>query len=172
MARGKSTPAQTFAGIFAVWVHPGTEPELRATAERKMDAWLKRNGKTRADIPEILAQAARDKAAQAPPPPPSDPRDAQPHPFEDPKFTPVGLVHGIISKYLFMPEHIATVYSLWICFTHVYTHFRIAPRVALVSKLPDSGKTTALDVARCLVLRPNPEALSTGAATAEFLDEG
>jgi hypothetical protein len=81
-------------------------------------------------------------------------------------------VHGITSKYLFMPEHIATVYSLWVCFTHVYTQFRIAPRVALVSKLPDSGKTTALDVARCLVLRPNPEALSTGAATAEFLDEG
>jgi hypothetical protein len=171
----KLTPEQRFAAIFARFSR-GSTPEERAAAEKAMDKWLKQRGKDRGDIPKLLAQAVADdvadEAAKAPPPPPSDPRDAQPHPFEDPKFTPVGLVHGIISKYLFMPEHIATVYSLWICFTHVYTQFRIAPRLAFVSKLPDSGKTTALDVGRCLVLRPNPEALSTGAATIEFLDEG
>jgi hypothetical protein len=50
----KTTPAQQFKKIFETWNHPGTEPELKATAERKMDAWLKRHGKTRADIPELL----------------------------------------------------------------------------------------------------------------------
>src|SRR5262249_37988777 len=168
----KSTRAQTFKRIFDTWTHPSTDPKTRGNAERQMDAWLKRHGKTRADISAILAQAAADDAAQAPPPPPSDPRDAQPHPFDDLAFTPAGLVHGIAAKYLAMTPHVATIYALWVCFTHVYMQFRIAPRIALVSEDPDSGKTTALDVARCLVLRPNPEALGTGAAVADFLDEG
>src|SRR5262249_8455260 len=45
----------------------------RASAERRMNEWLARHGKKWEDIPEILAQAARDNAAAAPPPPPSDP---------------------------------------------------------------------------------------------------
>jgi Protein of unknown function (DUF3631) len=54
----------------------------------------------------------------------------------------------------------------------VYTRFRIAPRVALTSENPNSGKSTALEVARCLVFRPNPETLGTGAAIADFLNGG
>jgi hypothetical protein len=168
----KSTPAQTFARIFAVWVHPGTQPGDRANAGRKMDALLRRAGKTRADIPQILAQSVADDAASRPPPPPSDPRDAQPHPFEDPAFTPFGLVHGIVGKYLTMDWHVQVIYALWIVATHVYRQFDIAPRLALVSDLPDSGKSEALKVAKTLMLRPNPEALSTGAAVIDFIDEG
>jgi hypothetical protein len=124
------------------------------------------------DIPEILAQAAADDAAQAPPPPPSDPRDAQPHPFEDPRFTPVGLVHGIVGKYLTMEWYVQVIYSLWIVFTHVYPQFEIAPRLVMVSEGPDSGKSTARKVASHLVYRPNAEALGTAAAIREYLDQG
>jgi len=91
----KKTPAQTFAAIFARFT-AGSTPEERATGERMMDRWLARHGKTRADIPQILAQAVADEAASQPPPPPSDPRDTKPHPFKDPAFTPFGLVHGIV----------------------------------------------------------------------------
>ena len=42
----------------------------------------------------------------------------------------------------------------------------------LTSEDPDSGKSTALEVARRLVFRPNPETLGTGAAIADFLNEG
>ena len=45
----KKTPAQHFAQLFALFTGGATEGE-RAAAERKMDAWLKRHGKTRADI--------------------------------------------------------------------------------------------------------------------------
>lgn len=71
-----------------------------------------------------------------------------------------------------MPPHTATIFTLWICFTHVYPRFKIAPRVALISEGPDSGKSTALEVARRLVLRPNAFTLGTGAAVADFLNEG
>src|SRR6516164_1974212 len=167
----KKTPAQTFAAIFARITAGSTEHE-RATGEKAMDQWLKRRGKTRIDIPKILAQAAADDAGQAPPPPPSDPRDTKPHPFEDPAFTPFGLVHGIFGKYLTMEWYVQVIYSLWIVFTHVYTQFEIAPRLAMVSEGPDSGKSTARKVASHLVYRPNAEALGTAAAIREYIDQG
>jgi Protein of unknown function (DUF3631) len=167
----KQTPAQFFAKLFTQFMR-GANDKVRATAEGKMDAWLKRNGRTRADIQSILAQATVDDLAQQPPPPPSDPRDAAPHPFDDPKFTPAGLVEGIVAKYVTMAEHVRVIFVLAIIFTHVYLRFAIAPRFALVSEGPDSGKTTALDIARHLVFRPNPESLGTGAAIGEFLDQG
>jgi hypothetical protein len=167
----KKTPAQLFAHIFALFTAGATEAE-RTAAERKMDAWLKRHGKTRIDIQSILIQAAKDDEAAQPPPPKSDPRDAASNPFDSPEFTPAGLVEGILLKYVWMPPHEATILALWICFTHVYQRFRIAPRGALTSEGPDSGKSTALEVARRLVFRPNPETLGTGAAIVDFLDQG
>jgi Protein of unknown function (DUF3631) len=166
----KTTPAERFAAIFELFIR-GATPGERATAERKLNAWLNRHGKTHSDIPSILAQAAADKAASQPPPPPSDPRDSAPNPFEDPQFTPVGLVDGLVAKYVTMPDHVRFIFALWICFTHVYPRFAIAPRVALTSEEPHSGKTVAKDIARHLVFRPNPEDLGTGAAIADFLDQ-
>jgi len=167
----KKTSAQHFRDLFNRSTSGSTEHE-RSTGKKKVDAWLKHRGKTPIDIPYILAQAVADDAAQAPPPPPSDPRDVQPHPFEDPKFTPVGLVHGIAGKYLAMDWHVAVIYALWIVFTHVYTRYEIAPRLVMVSEGPDSGKSTARKVASHLVYRPNAEALGTAAAIREYLDEG
>jgi hypothetical protein len=167
----KTTPAQRFAQIFARFTQGATEGE-RGNAERKMDGWLKRHEKTRADIPSILAQAVADDAAAQPPPPPSDPRDGAPHPFDNPEFTPADLVEGIVAKYVTMKPHTSVIYALWICLTHVYTRFAIAPRLVLVSEAPDSGKSTALEVARHLVFRPNSETFGTGAAIADFLGQG
>ena len=81
--------------MFANFMDKRLAQPFRDTAERMLDAWLERNGKSRADIPSILTQAAADDAAAQPPPPPSDPRDADPHPFDDPQFTPAGLVECI-----------------------------------------------------------------------------
>ena len=134
----KKTPEETFADIFNRWMSGSTEHE-RAEGEKKMDAWLSRHGKKRIDIQQILADAARHTAARQPPPPPSDPRDAQPHPFENPQYTPVGLVRGIVGKYLTMEWYVQVIYSLWIVFTHVYERFEIAPRLAMVSE----GRTRA-----------------------------
>jgi hypothetical protein len=168
----KTTPAQTFRAIFNMWVHKNTPQKERDTAERKMDAWLKKHGKTRADISTIIVQAAADDDAARSPLPPSDPRDDAPHPFDNPKYTPISLVEGVVAKYVTMRPHLLTVFAAYICFSHVYRKFNIAPRLAFVSDDPDSGKTTALNVGSHLVLRPNPEALGTAAAIREYIDEG
>jgi hypothetical protein len=168
----KSTSEQRFSKIFATFIDPATQPNVHANAERAMDRWLKDHGKTRADIKAILAKAQADDVAAQPPPPPSDPRDTAPHPFDDPKFTPAGLVEGIVAKYVTMSEHVSVISSLWTCLTHVYMQFAIAPRVALVSAESVCGKSTLRKVARHLVYRPNRAALSTCAAIERFLDQG
>jgi Protein of unknown function (DUF3631) len=159
----KQTPAQYFAKLFALFAAGATEGE-RAAAERKMDGWLKRHGKTRADIHSILVQAAADDAAAQPPPPPSDPRDGGSVQFDPSMHNPASLVEGISKLYVTMTEHVRVIYSLMLPFTHVYPQFAIAPRLALASKKPNSGKSTALEIARRLVFRPNEEAVGTGAA--------
>jgi hypothetical protein len=169
----KSTPAQKFKRLFDLWVHPGTPAAERANAERKLDAWLKQHGKTRADISAILAEAERDAAAAvASSPSSSDPRAAQSNPFTDPSYTAADLVQGVVEKYLAMDWHVSVIYSLWICYTHVYRQFEIAPRLLMTSEGPDSGKSTARKVASHLVYRPNEETIGTVAALRDYLDLG
>src|SRR5512132_916236 len=105
--KAKTTPEQKFAKLFAVFMDKNAPAGERANAECQMDAWLSRRGKTRADIQAVLAQAAADDAAAQPPLP--DPRDGAPHPFDNPAFTPAGLVEGIVAKYVTMKPHVAVV---------------------------------------------------------------
>ena len=169
----KTTAAQRFKKLFDLCMDERAPQGERDSAKRKADAWLKQHQKSWRDASSILAQAAADDAAAAPPAPPSDPRDGTAHPFESSEFSPVGVVTGIVSKYVRMPsDHALIIFALWICFTHVYEQFGIAPRLALVSDEPDSGKTTAKNVAKRLVRRPNPESFGTAAALSEFIDQG
>ena len=150
----KTTPAQRFAQIFALFTHGATEGE-RAAAERKMDAWLKRHGKTRADIPSILIQAAADDAAAQPPPPPSDPRDAQPPPDVGKNITPLDLIRRMWETYLaFESPHEYVVASCWVLHCYVYDTFSVTPRLLFISPMENAGKTTALDVISRLVPYP------------------
>jgi len=116
----RKTAEQRFAAIFAVYMDRNAPQGERDAAERKIDKWLEQRGKTRADIPAILAQALQDDAAANPPPPPPDPRDSTVHPFDNSQFTPLGLVVGLVGKYVTMQADARVVYAAWICFTHVY----------------------------------------------------
>jgi hypothetical protein len=165
------TPAQRFHNIFKQWTSGATEA-VRATAEKKMDEWLARNGKTRADISSTVAQAVADDLAANPPPPPPDPRATAPSPYDIKRFNPASLVEDILKQYVAMDEQTSVIGSLWVPFTHLYKKFSIAPRLAVTSELPDSGKSTLRKVMRHLVYRPNRAALSSGAAVVRYLDQG
>jgi hypothetical protein len=143
----------------------------RENARKRLMELLAKHTLSWNDLPEILAVAS-DPRSSSGSSAQSDPRDTTPHPFDDDAFTVAGVVDGLVGKYVTMRPHVRTVFSLWICFSHVFERFAIAPRIALVSEEPTSGKTTAVDVARCLVRRPNEEALGTGAAVSDFLDGG
>src|SRR6516162_4454000 len=128
-------------------------PAVRAEAEKRMDAWLKHHGKTRADIQSILAQAAIDDAAQAPPPPPSDPRDAASAEPIGPTETVLGLACSAFKTYLALDSHEYVAKALWAMHTHVYDRYMVTPRLLLTSPVRGCGKTVGLDVLDRLVAR-------------------
>jgi hypothetical protein len=149
----KITPAQRFAQIFALFTSGAPEGE-RASAEHKMDAWLKKHDKTRADIPAILAQALADDAA-AQPPPSSDPRDAQPVPDVGENITPLDLIRRMLETYLaYESSHEYVVASCWVLHCFVYDRFDTTPRLLFVSPVENAGKSTSLKVISKLVPYP------------------
>jgi Protein of unknown function (DUF3631) len=164
----KKTPAWFFKDIFEQFMAGATEA-VRATAEKKMDAWLRRHGRTRADVASLVAQGKADEAEAdaAKQPPPSDPRDDASVRFDPKRHNPASLVEGMLKLYVTMPEHALVIYSLAICLTHVYAKFSIAPRVTLVSRKAQSGKSIALEAGARMMFRPNEEAMGTGAAIEE-----
>lgn len=158
----KLQPFRRLAQCFGLF---GQENANAAANTRKqLDAFLARHGLTWADLTAILAASAT--------PPPSDPRVGAPHPYSKPEYTPAGLVEGLVGSYVTMSEPVSVISSLWTCFTHVYTRFAIAPRLAVVSEEPQSGKSTLGKATKRLVYRPNRTVLSTGAAIQRFLGLG
>src|SRR5215831_6400183 len=100
----RKTPEQHFADLFNRANDEASSQTECDKAEKAMATWLKRHGKTKRDLGAILLQAEKDDKKANPPPPPPDPRDSTPHPFDDPNFTPAGLVEGMIKKYVWMSE--------------------------------------------------------------------
>jgi hypothetical protein len=166
----KSTPAQLFAKFFRVFMDTAAAPAVRAEAEKQMDAWLRRHGKTRADIQSILAQAARDDAAAAPPPPPSDPRDTAPAEPLDPHDTVLSLVCGAFKTYLAVNSHEYVALALWTMHTHVFDCYMVTPRLLLTSPVRGCGKSVGLDVLSRMVARPELTDNITAAAVYDTID--
>jgi hypothetical protein len=167
----KSTPAQTFKRIYALWVHKGTSSGDRANAKGKIDRWLKKHNKTFDDIPAILAQAEADDAASAPPPPPPDPRDAGPAQSVDPGYTVLDLIRQRVELYLvFSNPHEYAAYTLWAAHTHVFDFFQHTPRLVLTSPTSGCGKSRGLVLDR-LVARPKYSDNWTTATLYESADE-
>ena len=69
-------------------------------------------------------------------------------------------------RYLSLPEGAADVMALWVVFAWCYDAFKTSPRLALQSPIPGCGKTTVLDILKCLV--PNPIAVSNISAPTYF----
>jgi hypothetical protein len=172
MAKGL-TPEQRFKQLFDLSNDEATTPHEREVARRKWQEWLTRHGKKPIDISSILTQAERDDLAANPPPQPQPSPPPDPiHPFDDPRFNPATLLEEFAGNYVTMRPHVRVIFVLWIIATYVHDQFRVAPRVLLTSEEPDSGKTTALEIARSLMFRANEESFATDAAIREHLSQG
>jgi hypothetical protein len=173
VAKGQ-TPEQKFKHLYDLYLDESTTQGERDSAQRKWREWLKRHNKKSSDIPLILAKAVKDDDAANPHPPPPDPRDhgaASPgdHVFDDADHDPATMIEEFVRLYLAMREHALVVFVLSIAATHVYEKFSIASRVLFTSEDPDSGKSTALEIARSLMYRANEESFATAAAIRDHL---
>jgi hypothetical protein len=143
-----------------------SNPQEQATARRKLEALLKRLGKTWNDLPELL----HDSAAQASAPR-SDPRDAGPVPDMPGNVFPPDLVRHAVEQYVSLASpHDYVAVTLWIIATHVYDKFMVTPRLVLTSPVRGCGKTTLLDICSLLVARAEKSDSITAALIYHLID--
>jgi hypothetical protein len=58
-----------------------------------------------------------------------------------------------LGRYLALPEGALEAMALWILFTHAFDAAEVSPRLALLSPVPECGKTTAFSILSRLVRR-------------------
>jgi Protein of unknown function (DUF3631) len=150
--------------LFAMLGSPNSGEQ--ATARRKLEALLKRLGKTWNDLPELL----HDSAAQASAPH-SDPRDAGPVPDMPGNVFPPDLVRHVVEQYVALASpHDYVAVALWIIHTHVHDQAMVTPRLILTSPVRGCGKTTLLDICSLLVATPEKSDSITAALIYHLLD--
>src|SRR5438034_8523143 len=111
--------------LFALMGSPN--PAESEAAKRKLEAFLRKLGKTWNDLPELLQATASPQQ-----PPPDDPRDAGPlgaSPFDT--YDPMTTARGIIGKYVALAPHEADAVALWTLHTHIFDQFMVTPRLLL-----------------------------------------
>src|SRR4051794_29644161 len=119
-----------------------------SAARRKLEALLKKLGKSWNDLPELLTPDAPTGRQ----PDPRDAADLSSHPFDT--YPAADTVRGIIEKYVVLEPHEAVAVALWAIHTHVFGKFMVSPRLLLTSPVRNCGKTTLLSVLDRLVARP------------------
>jgi Protein of unknown function (DUF3631) len=145
-----------------------SNPQEKATAEKKLCALLKRLGKNWTDLPKLMAEAA---AVLDPPPPSSDPRDATPAPDVGANIFPPDLIIRVMEDYVELANpHDFVAIALWAIHTHVHAKFMVTPRLVLTSPVYGCGKTTMLDVLSTLVAKPEKADSITAAGIYHAVD--
>ena len=61
---------------------------------------------------------------------------------------------AVSRRHLYLPEGATEAMALWVVHTHAFKAAEASPRLALISPLPECGKTTALSLLDRLVARP------------------
>jgi Protein of unknown function (DUF3631) len=134
----------------------GSTPQEREAAWKKLDARLRKHGKTWNDLPELLHQ----EPGAGPPPDPRDDVSAG----ANPNTRALDVVHRFLEQYVDMKPHEYVAVSLWALHTFVFDTFQVTPRLALISPVRGCGKTVVLDVLSSLVPRPHKTDHASAAA--------
>ena len=165
----KQKDLEKFAKIWALRASPAHE-EAKA-AERAILEFLHKRGLTLADLPALEAQLKA--AGLAPSDKPDDDdfgQDTADALSEG--VTPLDLVRHILPQFVDLkPDYYYDAAALWIVATHVYDHFGVSPRLALLSPVRRCGKTSFLDVIARLIARGHKTDSVTGAAVYHAVDE-
>jgi hypothetical protein len=141
----------------------GSTPQEREVAWQKLDAYLRKIGKTWNDLPRLIAEAT-------PAAPYVDPRDAGPS-KSYPSVTPIDTIRHLLEQYLSLKPHESIAMALWTIHTHVFDKFMVTPRLMLMSPVHGCGKSTALDIINLLGARAEKTDNITAAAIYHAVDQ-
>ena len=125
---------------------------------------LAKHGLGLVDLPDIQRQHAEYEAAKKGTASAATPSNNQPNVPE--------LIQHVLWEYVDLEPHEYIGAVLWILHTHVFNHFQVTPRLALLSPVRGCGKTNFLKVIERLT--PNPERYDniTAATLFRLIDGG
>lgn len=64
------------------------------------------------------------------------------------------LIYQIFKRHIDAESHYLVACSLWALHTHIYRKFNVTPRLALLSPVPNCGKSTVLDILQEIIWNP------------------
>jgi hypothetical protein len=70
---------------------------------------------------------------------------------QEPSQNPLEFIIDIFAKHLDAPRHYLIGLSLWALHTHVYAKYSKTPRLAILSPVPNCGKSTVLEILAAMV---------------------
>ena len=73
---------------------------------------------------------------------------------EDPKTNLLEYTAGTIAKHIDAPAHYIVGLALWALHTHVYSTYSKTPRLAILSPVPNCGKSTVLEILAAMAWNP------------------
>ena len=173
MTRQERKTYKRIGNLFRLIMGGATEGE-REAARAKLDAELKKLGKTFSDMSDLLAlekqveleekqeQAAAQGATY----------DPQTDTVVNPQGIPcIDLVYEVLKLYTDLREHEYVAISLWALHTYVFERFMHTPRLTLLSPVAECGKSRVLTVLEKLVYRAEKVDDATPASVYWLLDE-
>jgi putative DNA primase/helicase len=98
-------------------------------------------------------------------------------PMPDPWLQPVDgaalldALSSAIGSYVIMEKRFCDSAALWIVHSYMLDHFQVTPRLAIRSPVKRCGKSTLLDVFRCLVLKALPTSSVTASVTFRVIEK-
>jgi Protein of unknown function (DUF3631) len=150
-----------------------TAPEREQTRE-KLAALLKKLGKTWSDLSTLLAQEKQteeeEKAERA------AAQGATYNPTTGEAVKPQGipcidLVYDMLTRYLDLKDYEFVAVTLWVLHTWVYDRYRRTPRLAVMSPIPDCGKTALMELLEQLTFRGEKIDDASAASICRLLDK-
>jgi hypothetical protein len=156
---------ETMQGGFKEDASEGVKNE-GAVAFTKLRAILTKHGLDLGDVPAIQQRHEHNEAAKAA----KSASASNVSPATAPNA--LQLVHHVVQEWGDMREQEYIAYSLWVLHAHVYQHFQVSPRLALLSPVRGCGKTNLLKLAERLIPNATRYASITPALLFRVIDQG
>lgn len=122
---------------------------------------LGKYGLSISDVPELQRQHEQNEAAKRASS--TTAKDDGPNVLE--------LLLHVLKTYDDIEEYEFIGIALWVLYKHVFEHFQISPRLALLSPVPGCGKTKTLKLMNALVANPELHSSITQASLCRVIDD-
>jgi hypothetical protein len=175
MTKQERKDLKRIGDLFRKMVDGASTASEREQAREKLAALLKKLGKTWSDLTNLLMQEKQVEEEEK-----ADRAAAQGATYNPqtgeavkPAGTPcVDLVYELLTLSLDLKEHEFVAITLWTLHTWIYSRYKVTPRLAIMSPIPDCGKSTLMLILEQFAFRGLKIDDASAASVYRILDKG